>query len=267
MKSASSHLILAVLAVCINAVVSRNPVDTWGECCYNGQGRDRGQVPIKGPDDGTRLPIESPCQCSDAEPRWYGSGTVITSCLDAKRDGKCWDNIMFGGDSDLIPEHFCQITCGRCSCCKDFYEVIRQYGGDEFLQLIDQDEETKSFLQEAGNAATVLVPNNDAIKRAIEKYGSLDVKSVLQYHILPPNKYNALWSTPFMSLGPEMETMNENAKPLKASKFSLPSNTTWEGGLTGFKISGATNDATVLQSDINACKGYITFIDQVLIQN
>lgn len=192
---------------------------------------------------------------------------MITSCLDAKRDGKCWDNIMFGGDSDLIPEHFCQITCGRCSCCKDFYEVIRQYGGDEFLQLIDQDEETKSFLQEAGNAATILVPNNDAIKRAIEKYGSLDVKSVLQYHILPPNKYNALWSTPFMSLGPEMETMNENAKPLKASKFSLPSNTTWEGGLTGFKISGATNDATVLQSDINACKGYITFIDQVLIPN
>lgn len=265
MSRTASFLTLAVLAVCLDAVVSRNPVDNWGECCYNGQGRNRGEVPVKGPDDGTRLPIESPCQCSDAEPRWYGSGTVVSSCLEAKRDGKCWDNIMFGGDSDLIPEHFCQITCGRCSCCKDLYGVIEQYGGNEFLQLIDQEGETKSFLQEAGNAATVLVPSNEAVQQALQKYGALDLKSVLQYHILPPNKYNALWSTPFMSLGPEMETMNENAKPLKATKFALPANTTWEGGLSGFKISGANNEATVLQSDINACKGYITFIDQVLI--
>lgn len=258
-------LLAIILGIAVLAA-GRNPRDTWGECCFNGQGVSRGEVPIKGPDDGTRDPIEVPCQCSDADPRWYASGQIIQTCLEAKRMGKCWDQFMFGGDADLIPEHYCQITCGRCNCCKSFYDLIQQYGGNEFLSLVDRDGEIKDYLKEVGNTATVLVPSNEAIQNAKKEYGSsLDIKNVLKYHILPPNKYNALWSTPFMALGPEMETMNTNAAPLQSSKFPIPANTTWEGGLSGFTITGAKNSAKVLQSDINACKGYVTFIDSVLI--
>lgn len=254
------------LVLCTQHVLGRNPQDIWGECCYNGQGVSRGEVPIKGPDDGTRDPIDVPCQCSDAEPRAYGDGKIITSCLEAKKQGLCWNNIMFGGDADLLPEHYCQITCGRCNCCRDFYSLIQQYGGNEFLSLVDQDQEIGNLLKESGFTATVLVPSNQAVQEAKDKYGNIDVYKVLRYHILPPNeKYNALWSTPFMSLGPQMTTSLADAGPLTSSKFALPPNTTWEGGLTGFTITGANNEATVLQSDVNACKGYITFIDSVLI--
>lgn len=169
---------------------------------------------------------------------------------------------MFGGDADLIAEHFCEITCGRCNCCKDLYETIAQYGGTEFLSLVDRDGEMSNFLKEAGNAATVLVPTNEAMRSASVS----DPKAVLQYHVLPPNGVNALWTTPFMTLGVEMKTMNEGADPLRTDAFPLPPNTTWEGGLIGFKIQGKNNDATVVRSDIaSACKGYITFIDNVLM--
>jgi hypothetical protein len=241
---------------------ARNPVDRWGECCYNGDGRPRGEVPIKGPDTGQIIPTELPnnCQCSDAPPRWYGSGDVITTCLDAKRDGQCWANFMFGGDADLIAEHFCQITCGRCNCCKDLYETIREYGGTEFLRLVDRDSEVREFLQEAGNAATILVPTNEAMRDIWVD----DANAVLKYHILPPNGVNALWTTPFMSLGVEMQTMLSGAA-LTTEKFALPKNTTWEGGLTGFQIQGRNNAVNVVRSDVaSACKGYITFIDGVL---
>ena len=80
------------IALFYGPAAARNPVDTWGQCCYNGQGRNRGEVPIKGPDTGQYIPVELPmnCQCSDAAPRYYSNGEVITSCLDAKKQGKCW---------------------------------------------------------------------------------------------------------------------------------------------------------------------------------
>lgn len=237
---------------------------SWGSCCYNGGGRPRGEVPIKGPDTGQFIPVELPnnCQCSDAAPRWYSNGEIAATCLEAKARGQCWDPFMFGGDADLIAEHFCEITCGRCNCCKDLYETIKQYGGDKFLELVDRDGEMSSFLKEVGNAATVLVPTNEAMRGV-----SVDnVKDVIQYHVLPQNAVNALWTTPFMSLGVEMQTMNNNAGPLRTEPFDLPANTTWEGGLTGFQIQGKNNAVNVVRSDISsACKGYITFVDGVLL--
>ena len=220
-------------------------------------------MPIKGPDNGQYIPVELPnnCQCSDAEPRWYSNGEVITTCLDAKKNGQCWANYMFGGDADLISEHFCEITCGRCNCCKDLYETIRQYGGNDFLQLVDQDGEVREFLQEAGNAATILVPTNEAMRGVSVD----DMKAVLKYHILPANAVNALWTTPFMALGVEMQTMNDQAGPLTTTAFPIPANTTWEGGLSGFQIRGKNNAVNVVRSDIAAaCKGYITFVDGIL---
>ena len=237
---------------------------SWGSCCYNGGGRPRGEVPIKGPDTGQFIPVELPnnCQCSDAVPRWYGSGEVVTSCLEAKQSGKCWDNFMFGGDADLIAEHFCEITCGRCNCCQDLYETIKQYGGQAFLDLVDRDGEMSSFLKEVGNAATVLVPTNEALRGVTID----DPKAVVKYHVLPENAVSALWTTPFMALGVEMQTKNDQAGPLRTEPFPVPANTTWEGGLNGFQIIGRNNAVNVVRSDIAAaCKGYITFVDGVLL--
>jgi len=139
--------------------------------------------------------------------------------------------------------------------------IARQYGGYAFLQLVDQDAEIREFLQEAGNAATVLVPTNEALRGVSIN----DVKATLQYHVLPPNAVNALWTTPFMALGVEMQTMNQQAGALKTTAFDIPANTTWEGGLNGFQIVGRNNAVNVVRSDVAAaCKGYITFVDGIL---
>lgn len=124
-----------------------------------------------------------------------------------------------------------------------------------------------SLLEHPGFAATVFVPTDQAVQEALDKYGnSLDVSSLIRYHIVPPSpKTNGLWTTPFMSLGPQMETLNTGAPPLTTSKFTLPADVTWRGGLTGFQVIGASNSANVVQSDINACKGYVNMIDSVLL--
>ena len=262
-------VLLALAATAIPRIgVRAGRKDYWGEGTLVNlpSGRSR-QVPDNPPEFGAPEPIEVPCQCSDAVPRDYNTGlTYVDSCLAAKEQGLCDADLMFYGASDLIPEHYCQITCNRCNCCLNLREIISSNGGQQFLSLVDQDSEVRNFLENPGSEATVLVPNDQAIQAAIQKYGNdISVSDVLKYHILPPNEYNALWTTPFMSLGPEMQTWNQNAGPLKSSKFNLPQNTTWRGGLTGFDIIGANNKAKVVQSDIPACKGYVNIIDTVLL--
>jgi hypothetical protein len=68
-----------------------------------------------------------------------------------------------------------------------------------------------------------------------------------------------------MSLGPSMETLYDGPERVTSQKFNLPSDVTWQGGLTGFTLSGPANEATVTRSDATACKAYVTEIDAVLL--
>ena len=69
---------------------------------------------------------------------------------------------------------------------------------------------------------------------------------LIKFHILPPEpSRQALWTTPFMSLGSTLLTSYDGPEALVSEKFEMPAGTTWKGGLTGFKISGPHNSATV----------------------
>jgi hypothetical protein len=121
-----------------------------------------------------------------------------------------------------------------------------------------------------GFVGTILVPTDAAFDEAISKLGPLAknpglLQELLKFHILPPeSKRNAVWTTPFMSLGPKMRTSYDGTETLAAEKFEIPPGTTWKGGLTGFSINGPYNSATVVKSDIPGCKSYINMIDTVL---
>lgn len=53
--------------------------------------------------------------------------------------------------------------------------------------------------------------------------------------------------------------------PTQPSHPACPPSSTPAGGLTGFTIDGPLNSATVLRSDVQSCKSYITVIDSVLL--
>ena len=115
------------------------------------------------------------------------------------------------------------------------------------------------------------MPTDAAFDAALSSLGPLAqnpglLQEILKFHILPPeSKRNALWTSPFMTLGPKMRTSYDGSAVLSTQKFAMPSNTTWRGGLQGFAISGPYNAANVIKSDVPACKGYVTMIDTVLL--
>lgn len=115
------------------------------------------------------------------------------------------------------------------------------------------------------------MPTDAAFDAALSSLGPLAqnpmlLQEILKFHILPPEaKRNALWTSPFMSLGPKMRTSYDGPAVLSAEKFAMPSNTTWRGGLSGFTISGPYNQANVVKSDVPTCKAYVTIIDTVLV--
>ena len=184
---------------------------------------------------------------------------------------------MFDANAELSPEGFCQISCDRCLCCSSASKIIQSLGGgSKFLQAVNSAQAPlNDLLSHPGFAATILVPTDEAWDAAMSRLSlnnnnnnNMDrmLNQVIKFHILPPeSRRNALWTTPFMSLGPKMTTMYDGPVVLTSEKFPLPSNTTWRGGLTGFTISSPFTSAKVVKSDIPTCKGYINVIDSVLL--
>jgi uncharacterized surface protein with fasciclin (FAS1) repeats len=179
---------------------------------------------------------------------------------------------MFDANAELAPEGFCQISCSRCNCCQTPAEVIQSNGGSRFLQAASAATPSLTeLLNHPGFVGTILVPTDTAFDAAISELGPLAqnpglLQQILKFHILPPeSKHNAVWTSPFMSLGPKMRTSYDGVEVLTPEKFDLPSGTTWRGGLKGFSINGPHNSANVITSDIPACKSYITMIDTVLL--
>lgn len=75
-----------------------------------------------------------------------------------------------------------------------------------------------------------------------------------------------LWTTPFMSVGAKLWTAWDGPAPITAAAAPLPPGATAYGGLTGLRLQGPVNGATVEgPSDVMACKAYLTVIDTVLL--
>jgi len=264
----------ALLCIAPALIQAGSGFDNWGIDTLTNypDGRARLTVPVQANDDRERDPIEVPCQCSDADPRAESSQAVETTCFNHRVFNNCDLDFMFDAGAELAPEGFCQISCSRCNCCQSPAEVIQSNGGSRFLQAASASNPSLTeLLNHPGFVGTILVPTDAAFDAAISQLGPLAqnpglLQQILKFHILPPEpKRNALWTSPFMSLGPKMRTSYDGVKVLTAEKFDMPSGTTWRGGLNGFSINGPHNSANVITSDIVACKSYITMIDTVLL--
>lgn len=127
------------------------------------------------------------------------------------------------------------------------------------------------MLRAYGLTSTILVPSDAAFDAALAAYGpalrdAALLTEILKFHILPPEpRTRGLWTSPFLSVGATVYTLFDGVANLKTAKKALPAGTTAQGGLTGIVISGPVNSATVVESDIRACKTFITIIDEVLL--
>ncbi|KAL4421363.1 hypothetical protein ABPG75_010654 [Micractinium tetrahymenae] len=230
-----------------------------------------------------------PCPCSDAIPRNTPAGVpppylVTSDCFAIAAFGNCNASFMSSFLAELVfNDGFCQISCGRCPCCVAPAAALQKLGATRFLQASAASHWGQDALQVAqpslldllarpGWAGTLLVPTDAAWDAALAQYGpALQspalLQQVLKFHMLPPEpRTRGLWTTPFMSVGAKLWTSWDGPAPITASAAPLPPGTTAYGGLTGLRLQGPVNSATVVgPSDIMACKAYLTVIDTVLL--
>ena len=213
--------------------------------------------------------VESPCQCSDADPKNEATQEVEFTCFAQRVFGNCQEIWMFEANAELNPEGQCQISCSRCNCCKAPSEVLRELGATQFLSAI-QTAGLAPLFDHPGFTATILVPSNTAMQMAATQLDPLSnnpavLAEIVKFHILTLDpEYQALLTTPFFP-GATLYTQYSGPEVLEADDFVVPADITWKGGLTGFKINGPLNAAAVLQSDILGCKAYFNVIDTVLL--
>lgn len=209
---------------------------------------------------------------SDAAPR-NESLLFGINCYHQRTFNSCNADYMSSFLQELnYADGFCQISCGRCSCCTDPAAVLSKLGADKFLQAVTAaNASLDAALAHPGFMATLLVPNDAAWDAALSAYpAALKDPSllleVLKFHILPPEPVRrGLWTSPFMAVGATLYTAADGPATLTVPKFPLPKDTTAYGGLSGFSINGPVNSAKVLTSDIGTCKSYINVIDTVLL--
>ncbi|KAL4426862.1 hypothetical protein ABPG77_006648 [Micractinium sp. CCAP 211/92] len=271
MRTLIAAVMVAGLIACCHAGSGK---DVWGIDTLVGYpaGEGRKEVPVQAGDTGNQTPIDLDCQCSDADPRDEATQTVKFGCWYQRAYGKCQETYMFDANAELAPEGFCQISCSRCNCCQSAWDVAQSLGATRFLQAAEVAQPSlKAMLQHPGFTGTLLVPTDAAWDAALARFQSLlqtpaALQELLKFHILPPEPVRrGLWTSPFLSLGPKLYTLSDGPQTLNSSRFALPADVTWRGGLTGFTISGPFNAATVVKSDVQACKAFVTLIDTVLL--
>lgn len=213
-----------------------------------------------------------PCNCSDAAPR--GDSLLFgIDCFHQRTFNSCNADYMSSFLKELnYNDGFCQMSCGRCSCCAPPASVLSKLGASRFLQAVAAVQPPlDAALAHPGFMATLLVPTDAAFDAALASNPQAmrdpaQLLEILKFHILPPEPLTrGLWTSPFMSVGATLYTAADGPAVLTVPKFAMPANTSAYGGLTGFTIKGPLNSAKVIASDIGTCKSYINVIDTVLM--
>lgn len=165
------------------------------------------------------------------------------------------------------------MSCGNCDCCDTPWNVISKMPDTtRFLQAVVASNSTlERMLKSYGFVSTILVPNDDAWDAALAQYGEVlqnpgVLTELLKFHILPPEpRTRGLWTSPFMAVGATLYSLYDGTASLQTSKMALPNDVTAYGGLTGITISSPVNSATLVSSDVRACKTFVDVIDAVLL--
>lgn len=83
--------------------------------------------------------------------------------------------------SVVCPAGYCQITCGRCSCCPTLLQAAESAGLTEFAWAMNRSTSNVESLAQPGLIATVMAPDDNAMRTLFDKLGEhfLVVPSVL----------------------------------------------------------------------------------------
>ncbi|MEW5313723.1 MAG: hypothetical protein WDW38_005264 [Sanguina aurantia] len=211
------------------------------------------------------------CGCTDVDPHdSFLSGHVGFQCFDQARFGACSQPFMQTAIRE-IDEGYCQISCGRCDCCKSMEKILKQQGLNMFAWALNFTEYGE-YIAMPGFMATLLAPTDDAMNDMLGKLGYENkeavesdsnakgiVGDIARYHILLPiAEIDSLWSAPFMRKNAVM------LSAIRSGTRTVGSHTGDNGG-QHILLQGAKSNASILQTDIEACKGFIQVLDTALI--
>eukprot|EP00884_Botryococcus_braunii_P004584 jgi/Botrbrau1/14126/Bobra.182_3s0069.1 len=215
-------------------------------------------------EDGIPTGPNAACYCSDVSPR-NDNNTVDYNCQQQLELGNCNANFMRETVKE-VPEGYCQITCSRCNCCSTLSDLLQKNG---LTSIVDAARAAGlgPQLDAPATMLTLLAPTNEAFNAAVTQLGAPSLSglassnpsllsSILSYHILPPVPVlNATWTSPFFAAAPNpIPTALPGASVLVSAA---------PGGT--YTIRGATNAATIVKADLEACKAVVEVIDTVLL--
>eukprot|EP01024_Parvocaulis_polyphysoides_P019216 TRINITY_DN1866_c0_g1_i1.p1 TRINITY_DN1866_c0_g1~~TRINITY_DN1866_c0_g1_i1.p1 ORF type:complete len:459 (-),score=95.78 TRINITY_DN1866_c0_g1_i1:387-1763(-) len=224
------------------------------------------------------------CLCTDIQPQTYlnenadlgpieksvGLEDFPESCLEAEQMGLCSNStFMLETMPVVVPEGFCERSCGRCVCCESLLTLVESYSDLTLFAELVEITGMSDMLASTATEATVLAPSDVALQQALDSLGisteNLEenrdlLREILLFHVLPIHPYfKALWTTPFFVEGVTSDTFLSLQDP---SIPPLSFRTTEENETF---VIGPENSALIEEGDIEACKGYLNIIDTVLL--
>eukprot|EP01025_Chloroclados_australasicus_P046785 TRINITY_DN5170_c0_g1_i1.p1 TRINITY_DN5170_c0_g1~~TRINITY_DN5170_c0_g1_i1.p1 ORF type:complete len:488 (+),score=41.10 TRINITY_DN5170_c0_g1_i1:36-1499(+) len=220
------------------------------------------------------IPNPFSCLCSDIAPQQDTKEEDLfpEDCIQVEELGLCDNDTLINLMPVQVPEGFCERTCGRCDCCFPLSQVAKKEQLNTFLKIADITGNLEN-IEKPGFLGTVLAPTDAAFEAL---FGSLGItidevedyvlffKDLFSYHILPVHPFfDALWTTPFFVDGLSSKTMLHGSSKLIMEEINAL-NFSKTGELPS-SIKGEKSSANVVQGDIEACKSYITIIDNVLL--
>lgn len=195
------------------------------------------------------------CQCTDIVPVYYAGAPTSGSCLTQVAKGNCDQPWMKKSATDEVSSGYCDISCGRCDCCKTYADMLPAVGSSFFLQMVDA-AGLKANLTSPAYSFTILAPSNAAVDEYLaaseltftSALANLSLlRQIVSYHILPNVPViDAWWSTPFLLPETVLSTLlGPTATIIVDAK-------------------GALNGKAMTQEDYPTCKGNVIPIDAVL---
>ncbi|GBF96782.1 hypothetical protein Rsub_09638 [Raphidocelis subcapitata] len=211
-----------------------------------------------------------PCQCTDVDPRTTFIEPAQFTCWQQYKFGQCGQDFIKATILE-IPEGYCQITCGSCTCCPPLLNATLSAGLSEFawaLGLSAAANRTEDPSQ-PGLMMTYLAPNDNAMRDLFAKLGGKErilsdpgvrdkLGAIMDLHQLPPlNSTRAVWTSPFLLPG---------ARPASLAGPGLLEVSGVDAGTGAIAIRSPGSTAKIgSRRDVYACKGFVNELDWYLL--
>eukprot|EP01023_Acetabularia_acetabulum_P067633 TRINITY_DN9366_c0_g1_i1.p1 TRINITY_DN9366_c0_g1~~TRINITY_DN9366_c0_g1_i1.p1 ORF type:complete len:359 (-),score=73.97 TRINITY_DN9366_c0_g1_i1:238-1314(-) len=219
---------------------------------------------VLGQDENVPNPLS--CTCTDVDPRAGYNKAPSAECFEQSMLNKCDEGFMFDTIGEL-PEGYCQITCGRCDCCNNLYNLLEKEQLIEFLEALKVLGFEK-WLYNPGWQVTLMAPTDQAFLAGLTAlgysretaYADTDMlTTVVLYHILPREPYlRNIFMSPFMFDGAKINTYLQDFSAPDSISFSTNEN-------NNITAISPVNSAKIIQKDIESCKGSIQILDTLLV--